>query len=408
VTFDVVRVRQGDKIFSPREPLSTLFSTDQRIDIRIIPHEGQGRLAARKNEVLRTFASQGFRNNGELILENVPIQRIQRQSVASHTGSIRDSLTLMLDKSEEARLMAASKKGQIRLLVHQDERTVPQPEPEAVENVCEIAEQTPILSVSLPVEQPLLPDIPLALEQSLLIPMESAPIVPMEIVQQTAPAPVPVAFDTFDSALPPAPAPVAVPDFALLPITRENEIPQNLDRLDQQQSDSPVIVTSPELVGGEMMVPIRNDAMVSFGTSPLRTLSSEHHVDQNQNPMLTQFSSPTNSESGPNVLSHPYSETILVTPRVNHAIQFLTPRNVTSANEYLQEMTKQTESVVMPPVLPSVTLSPTITQEKVPGYSPFERRIYTVLPNEDLDENSKEELPTPRLLKSSDTGTQMK
>ena len=420
VALDIAHVRQGDQIFSPQKPLSAVLAADQRVDIRVVPPEAHGRLAEKKNAVLRTFASQDFRTGGELILENVPIHRIQRHAAFDHIGATKDSLMLMLDSHEAARLTAAAKRGQIRILVRRETANAPQPA--EIKNIFDIADspiQTALETAqqptsvqtppdSLPLEQPLSLNFPPSSEfPSPILTEVAAPTIPAEHVQKNAPAP----SDTFDTGLPPAPTPVMSSS-----THDEDGIPQNPDRIDRQL-ESPAIAAVPESIT-ETKVAIRNDTVVNslaapIGPSPLRILSSERPLAE-QNPALTRLPSPAN-EPGQAALSRPPSETVLGTPRVTNTIQFLTPGNIAPTKEHLQGIARRTEPVVIPPIMlptmsqtiPSVIPMPTIAQEKVPGYSPFERRVYTVLP-EGFGENS-EELPAPqRLLKNPDSATQPK
>jgi len=148
VALDIVHLRQGHTRFSLNEPLATMLDPGQRLDIRLVPrNEMPGRLAELKNQVLQNFSMYDSRNSGELILENVPIHQIQRRILADQTGTPRDSLVLILDQNEAAKLTAASRRGQIRVLAHRNEQTAPMPvmpEPIAVEDVFSIAQHSPV------------------------------------------------------------------------------------------------------------------------------------------------------------------------------------------------------------------------------------------------------------------------
>ena len=385
VSLDIVHIRQGDKVFPPKEPLSAMLNADQRVDIRIIPrNKEQGRLSEMKNEVLRTYAVQNPRSTGELLLENVPIHQIQRRSITNHTGIPKDSLVLMLDKSDAAKLTAAAKKGQIRILAHQSEQTAPQsPEPETI---FEVAEQTQPLDIPL--------DIPDTLEQSLLIPVESVPAVAVEHVQKIAPMP-----DVFDSTLPSAPMPDA--DLVPPPIAG---IPQSLDRLDNS------LVSALTKQEDEEKVLIRNESpMASFGTSP-RIIPADRPVEQNSVPTGL----PVTNELEHGSLVRPLSEAVMGPPRMSQAIKFLPPGSVTPITEYPPTMASRAESTrtlpammpptTAPPVMPLIVPTPAAPLEKaeIPGYSPWDRRIYTVQPSEGWGDGADGELsPPPRLLRSA-------
>jgi len=386
VALDVIHVRQGNKVFLPPQNLSTLLATDQRIDVRVVPrNEVQGKLAEKKNEVLRTFATQDFKESGELLLENVPIHRVQEQSNSGQTGSSK--VLLVLDKNEETKLMAAAKRGQLRILVHQ-EPVKTASLPVEIATVSEIAASSvQTLPVSLPFE-PLPIEVPLVSAPLPSTSMEPVLVAPTEGIQKTFPAPK--TLDIFDSVLPPAPIPV--PDFVQSLQKSADEIPQNPD----PQSDGHADASMSELVIKEK---IRNDASILvFGTPALRIIS-ERSAEQKPVPM--------NATNEPGQESSTFTDlgTVADCPRVFQSLPFRSPGKVTPTNENSKGATKQAETAVAPLELPLLMSLPIIT-EKVPGYSPFERRTYTVLLNEDLGE-SPDGLPTPpRLLRNSDLGTQ--
>ena len=175
VSLDVTHVWQGKKLFSAQEPLSTVLATNQGIDVRVVLPEAQGRLAAKKNEVLRNFASHDFRNSGDLVLTNVPIYQVQRQFVADHAGSVRDVLKLVLAKDDAAQLAAAARRGQLRIFVHQEPKQTVPPTVE-IENLIEVADSTTqTLSFSLPFE-PLPITVPSILERLPSVPVETEPM----------------------------------------------------------------------------------------------------------------------------------------------------------------------------------------------------------------------------------------
>ena len=394
VTLDVARIWQGNRIFVPTQPLSTLLGADQRVDIRIVPRdETQGRLADIKNEVLRTFAAPDFKNSGELVLENVPIHRVQRQFAAQSAGSIRDSIMLMLDRSEAARLTAAAKKGQIRLLVRLDEESVPVLAEERTFAATEPPRE--LLPAPLPIEQPLPQDVPLdtpfALEQSGSVVF--VPTAPSETVAKTAPVPA----DVFDSALmlPPDPG------FTLLPVAREGEIPLRLHRSDQQPND-PVDTVFPEFESEEK-VSIRNDVPIApFGRMVPPLTPPAHSVEHSATvlPLLTH-------ELGESAIVPSHSEAVLGPPRMTQSIQFVSPGNVAPVGEYPREIARRAESL-LPSAGPSAESVLAAPKERTgtPGYSPFERRIYTVLPSDETEKSPGKELPAPPRLQKNSDGTQ--
>lgn len=379
VTLDVDHIRQGDKVFSPIKPLSTVLAADQRIDVWVVPHEEtQGRFAKMKNEVLRTHAAQDLKNSGELVLESMAIHQIQRRSVADHTGSIKDSLVLLLNKNEEAKLTAAAKKGHIRILLHQNEATAQQPASGIDESGIDLAEQ--------PQPQDIVFEVPAALEQPPMpkkLTSTPAPEIgdpPTEIVASLTSAPIPA--DTFDTTWSPSLRPA--PNVAPLPAAREL---RNLDPPVNSVVESGLPENSLPV---EEQTSIRNDAPVnSFIGLPKRVSPAERSLSQQ-----------------PDLESQ---ETAVGFPHVTHAIQFISPGHVASA----QELAKRPEVTVVPLSPPSVVPMPPLLIEKtsVPTYSsPFElRRVYTVQPDGNSKESSESELSIPpRLWRSFDTSTQTK
>ena len=443
VALDITHIRQGNRVFSTREPLSTVLSDDQRIDIRVVPPETQGRLAEKRNEVLRTFVAQDIRSRGELILEDVQIHQIQRQLAVNHTGSTMDSLQLMLDESEAARLTAAARRGQLRIIVRQDEMPSSQPSESPASNIFDIADSRvqplpdSLLSLgSLPsgsvppgaVSSGAVSPGSLSLVQSLSLDIPNTqhsppttafdPAIPEEHVQRTAPVPA----DIFDPVLPQPPAVAAVDT---LPFGSAEEVSQNAG----EQPPDELAVFAPLELPTQEVDPIRNEGMVTFGFS-FRNVAPPTDTAMEQNLSPTQVSSPTD-EPGQEAPVPPSSERAMGLPRISNTIQFLPPGSLAPVREQKQVQVQvheqvlaheqeagkvlQIESAAMleSATLESATTSPIIssgmpfvipapaTQERVPGYSPFERRIYTVLPDEER------ELQAPqRLSRTSDAGAQ--
>jgi len=368
VTFDVEHIRQGDRVFSPTQPLSTVLAADQRIDIWVISHmEAHGRFAEMKNEVLRSHAAQELQNSGQLLLENVPIHQIQRRTVADQAGSIKDSLMVLLDKTDGTRLTAAAKKGHIQIHLRRNEETAPQQELETA-----VAEQPQDICI----------EVPVALEQA-----PEQPLEPRKLASTSSPesitsiVPVPMPEGIFEAMLPPvanpapdpfathAPVPGALPDGAPLPVIREL---RNFDSPEKTLSAN----SQPE-----KLISIRNDAPVnSFVGVPRRVGSTDHSL-----------------------LQPPDSATVVGVPRVTNAIQFVSPEQVASA----QESARRPEVSAPPPALPLAVSTPPrlIDKKNVPEYSPFEqRRVYTVLPSNNSEESSEVLHSPPRLWRSSNVG----
>lgn len=388
ITLDVLHVRQGEKVFSTKETFATVLAADQNIDIRVVPrNDVQGKLADKKNEVLRAYASQDFkdRDSGELLLENVPIHQVQGQSHAGPSGLLK--ILLVLDKSEATKLTAAAKKGQLQIHVHQEsEETAPQAiEIADVPDVPDVADspEQPLL-VSLPFE-PLPIEVPTVSELMSHVSTEpDQEPVPLETVQKVLPEPK--TAEIFDSVLPPAP----LPDFPL-PLLQANGISQNRDQESDSHAES---YAAPDLVIQEK---IRNDSpKIAFGPPTMRVVSEPTSV-------LPPSSSMNEPERESSSLGD--SETVTTIPRTLQSLPFHSPGRVMSIRELQKDSSKQT---VMPLDIPSLMSAPINIPGRMPGYSPFERRTYNVLRSEELSE-ALDELPTPpRLLQSFDSETQIR
>ena len=410
VTLGIVHVRQGDKVFPPQKSLSTLLATEQSIDVRVAPrNEARGKLAAMKNEVLRTFSTKDSRNVGELILENATIYGID---------TTNDSLTLLLAQNEAAKLAAAARKGNLQIFTRHEKRD--EPESVEVEGRVEPIERSqslpPSVPVALPFEQPLSQNVPLAQEPSLSIPVESAPTISLEKAQRDAPMPM----DNVEPFLSPSPAPESTQS-----VVARNS--QSLDRFDRQPDKQPAAALPNSESDTEIL--IRNDVpLVSFSMpsfNALSDVSSERPKEQVPTSTLSMTSPTSEPELGSP--ARPYVETIMGPPRVSQTIQFLPPGTVLSTRrEYSPEVARRTDfgtqsrttpfATVPPemPVTPSVLPAPQILSEKtgISGYSPFERRfeqrVFSVYQDRELDGSfSSGGIPAPPLLlKDSDTGTQ--
>lgn len=443
VALDITHVRQGNRVFLPREPLSAVLSDDQRIDIRVVPPEAQGRLAEKRNEVLRTFAAQDIRNSGELILENVPIHKIQRQSVANHAGSVRDALELMLDKNDAARLTAAARRGQLRIFVRQDEVSPLQlsdifdiADSACADSACSDSADASVQTLpdSLPSDSLPLDSVSLVQSLSLDIPntehsspttelgsatqleslVEPPAETPVEHVQRIAPVPA----DVVDPVL------LYTPAVAILPLAnvednlQEEYAQEGHAQNVEQPSDSLAIFAPLESPIREVDF-IRNDGMIVFGMSfrSVDSASIDPATDTTVEQTPTQVS-PLMDEPGQGALARPSLELAIGSPRITNTIQFLPPGSIPPGSiivpvkEDSQEQERmlqvEAESAIMPimsPIMPSAMPILITTQDRtparVPGYSPFERRIYTVLP-----EGEEWKLQAPQqLTRGSDSGT---
>ena len=417
ISLDIVHVRQGDKVFPPNVPLSTVLSADQRIDIRVVPPETHGKLAEIKNEVLRANSTQDFKSSGELVLENVPVHRIQRQAVADDPDSVKDSLTLRLDKSEATKIIAAAKKGQIRILLRQEAGKQGEFE-NAVENVFEVAAQEQTTPVTLPFERPLSHDVHSASIHSIGIhsPLEqpsdqtsSFPAVASRAVASSA------AGGTEPAMLFPAPVPPPEPSIHL-PAAVRSDTASGLDPLDPFSGNSAARVSAEVKHAESVSVrnDVRNDATVTpaIESLSLRTIPTESARTAEQSPASAASAEVLQAnEPGAEALSRPYTDAMMGPPRSTGNIQFLPPEKAISAKESVQEPVRRTPPAVIPPPpppqeilsampapapLPVATSKQTATQKRTQTYTPFERRTYTIPSGDDSDELTA----PPKLLKN--------
>ena len=138
---------------------------------------------------------------------------------------------------------------------------------------------------------------------------------------------------------------------------------------------------------------IRNDAPVlTFGVPALRIIS-ERPMEQKQM-----------AESLPLTYSEPVAEL----PRTSQGIQFHSANRVALENEIVKqiESASVTVSTAVSQENPAHIFAPIILHEKVQGYSPFERRIYTISTNEEWKESLAEIPIPPRKLRNPDTETE--
>ncbi|MDR3197437.1 MAG: SAF domain-containing protein [Planctomycetaceae bacterium] len=120
-------------------PITNNLSPDQRIDIRLFPKEAsQGELIERKNQLLKAFMPQNeVTEKGELLFENLEILQIQNQLSFGKKQRQIPTLTLVLEKEYVAHLIAAARKGRLRVVPHRQANLMePSPVPSnATQNI---------------------------------------------------------------------------------------------------------------------------------------------------------------------------------------------------------------------------------------------------------------------------------
>ena len=354
VALDVAGIRYGHRVLPLTETLETVLDPDQRndirVDIRFVPrNETPGRLAEIRNQVLQTFGSYDARNSGEIILENVPIHRIQRRPFVDHTGTSADSLELLLDRDDAAKLAAAARMGEIRVTTRQHGATSP-PMLERG-NFIEVAQQprTQHDMVGHPVPQQSPAEVPFTQEQQ--------PVV------QPPPAPTTTTDDIFSRTV-------------------------------HAENVHNIIAMSGSLKTNDGNISTPGDGtMISFGTLPQHIAPAEQSLEPNA---AQQDDLPLAIEPNQGAQSRDDSEvSIIGNPRISQSIQFVVPGSVpsetalsgislpdsgVSAQELRQEVVEQPEiAASIAASLPKASTSfPARERAEGPEFSPFERRAFTV------------------------------
>ncbi|MDR2756064.1 MAG: Flp pilus assembly protein CpaB [Planctomycetaceae bacterium] len=120
VSLEIEQVLLNGNAVEPSILLTNNLSPDQRIDIRLFPKEpSQGELIERKNQLLKTFLPKNeIAEQGELLLENIEILQIQNQLSFNQKRRQIPTLTLVLEKEYAAHLIAAARKGRLRVVPH--------------------------------------------------------------------------------------------------------------------------------------------------------------------------------------------------------------------------------------------------------------------------------------------------
>jgi tmRNA-binding protein len=116
ITLEIDLVNHNNEII--RQPISIIdyFAANQRIDIQTLPKENShSKLTERKNELLKTFLSKDeIAEKGEILFENIEIRQIQRKT--NLDGKQTQTLTLVLEKENVEKLIAASRKNRLRII----------------------------------------------------------------------------------------------------------------------------------------------------------------------------------------------------------------------------------------------------------------------------------------------------
>ncbi|MDR2439152.1 MAG: hypothetical protein LBE12_07275 [Planctomycetaceae bacterium] len=120
VSLEIEQVLLNGNIVDPSIMITNHLSLDQRIDIRLFPKEiSQGELIERKNQLLKTFMPKNeLVEKGELLLENIEIFQIQNQLSSGKKQRQIPTLTLVLEKEYVAHLIAAARRGRLRVIPH--------------------------------------------------------------------------------------------------------------------------------------------------------------------------------------------------------------------------------------------------------------------------------------------------
>ncbi|MDR1962743.1 MAG: SAF domain-containing protein [Planctomycetaceae bacterium] len=119
VSLEIEQILFSEKTAEYFIPITNYLAPDQRIDIRMLPTE-KGELAERKKQLLKAFMSKNeVAEMGELLLENIKIQQIQSLPGNEKNGQrLNQTLTFVLEKEVAAQLIAAARKGRLRVVPH--------------------------------------------------------------------------------------------------------------------------------------------------------------------------------------------------------------------------------------------------------------------------------------------------
>ncbi len=121
VSLEIEKLRQGtaasETSSAVRVSISELLSPEQKIAIRAIPRNtAQGIFARKRDQLLRTHGTMAqSQEDGELILENIAIHRIEGKTSTGNGPQVQ-TLSLILKDEEVEKLMAAARTSRLRVV----------------------------------------------------------------------------------------------------------------------------------------------------------------------------------------------------------------------------------------------------------------------------------------------------
>lgn len=124
VSLELERVQLGESVGELAIPISNFLAVGDRIDIRVVPHEGpKGEFIERKAQVLKAFSSQTeAEKEGKLILTNIEIHQLLSRNPETGGGKQIQKLSLLLENTQADKLTAAARKGRLRVIPHSVEQ----------------------------------------------------------------------------------------------------------------------------------------------------------------------------------------------------------------------------------------------------------------------------------------------
>ncbi len=120
VSLEVEQLRRGDTVSKLEKPISEWLSPAQKISIKAVPRTGsKGFLAQKRDLLLKQHGPEGhLSEDGEFVLENVAIHRIEGSAQAAGKDEVPriQTVSLILTDEEAEKLMQAARGGRLRVV----------------------------------------------------------------------------------------------------------------------------------------------------------------------------------------------------------------------------------------------------------------------------------------------------
>lgn len=126
VSLEVEQLRIGDSVSHLQIPITKYLSTEQKIDIRVVPREEpKGVYVQRRQKLLREHLVEGPSSaGGEIVLQDIEVHQIAGEAADEGMRQVQ-TLSLILDQEDAKKLMTAAKKGTLRVVPHASEFEFP-------------------------------------------------------------------------------------------------------------------------------------------------------------------------------------------------------------------------------------------------------------------------------------------